>query len=299
MSTINAASSSMRSAQYARSGSGANAEVFVEKGSGSGAGGRGPSATVDLSDRAKALLSKAEQGRTLAGQLAAHMQAGGGGSSATALALMAGGDGKTMAGTAGQASDGIAAVREWAKSDVFRSAAGGVADDRVRAMVRDGQLPRLPQLDEGQRDRMSAEEQNIYGTVSALQGLYDSMPKSLDQALADHKKTVIEAYPDEISRMRSGLASGSLKAEDGWNDIIASREAELAAAMQGTMRIQGVNDPGLIQTKNEFTVARDANGWSARGMTVNGNIPALQESFGTKNLRAESSPYTGDYVITW
>ncbi|MBP2232295.1 hypothetical protein J2847_005620 [Azospirillum agricola] len=245
MSVIGTENTSIRNGPYARSGSGSNAEVFVKKGGSGAAGDRGPSFTVDLSDRAKALLSKAEQGRALAGQLAAHMQAG------------------------------------------------------SAALFRDGQLSKLPALDEGQRSQPSEEERDVHGAASSLQGLYDGMPKTLDQALADHRKVVLEAYPDEIGRMKSGLASGALKAEDGWNEIISSREAELAAAKQGTMRIQAVNDPNLIQTENEFTVTRDIGGWSARGVTVNANFPALQDSFGTKNLRPGSSPWTGDYVIRW
>lgn len=300
MGTIGAAGSPMSNLVSARSTSGTTTDVFVKKPAPADAGGFSPSSKVDLSDRAKAMLANAEKGRTAANQLAAHL-AGGGRSSMPGTVKQGADDQAVLSkpGASGQASNGVAAVKEWAKSDLFRNAAKGVADDQVRAMVRDGKLAELPALDDQQLGQLSEEERNIYGTVRSLQGLYDAMPKTLDQALADRKKLVLEAYPDEIGRMRSGLASGSLKKEDGWEDIIASREGELNAARQGTMKIHGVNDPTLVQSKGEFSVARDANGWSARGMTVNGNGPALQQAFGTKNTQVGSSPYTGDYVITW
>ena len=277
-------------------------DVFVKKAA-TATGGFSPSSKVELSDRAKALLAKAEHESAVASQLAAHLAGGGRNPAAmTPLAMTRWTDNDGVPSkptTSKQALEGIAAVKEWAKSDVFRNAANAVADDQVRALVRDGKLSQLPSLDDDQLNQLSEAERNVYGTVRSLQGLYDSMPKTLDQALADRKTLVLEAYPDEIGRMRSGLASGSLKKEDGWEDIIASREAELAAARQGTMKIHGVNDSNLVQSKGEFTVTHDGNGWSARGITVNGNASALQETFGTKNMQVGSSPYTGDYVITW
>ncbi|MBK3800639.1 hypothetical protein GAY33_15585 [Azospirillum brasilense] len=303
MSAISAAGSQMSNLLPARSTPSTATDVFVKKADTTTASGFSPSSKVELSDRAKALMAKAEQEHAVASQLAAHL-AGRGRNSAIVNPLpmtqAAENGGVPMKPSAyGKASDGIAAVKEWAKSDVFRNAANAVADDQVRALVRDGKLSELPALDDDQLSQLSEAERNIYGTVKSLQGLYGGMPKTMDQALADRKKVVLEAYPDEINRMRSGLASGTLKKEDGWEDIIASREAELTAARQGTMKIHAVNDSNLIQSKGEFTVAHDANGWSARGMTVNGNASALQEAFGTKNMQVGSSPYTGDYVITW
>ncbi|WP_148219780.1 hypothetical protein [Azospirillum sp. B510] len=305
MSIISAAGLPVGNLASARSTPGTTADMFVKKPApGADGGGFSPSTKVDLSDRAKAMLASAEKGRAAANQLAAQLLGGGRspnpempgavkqGAEDALLSLKAG-------GSSGQAADAVAAVREWAKSDVFRNAAKGVADDQVRALVRDGKLPELPKLTDKQYAQLSEEERNIYGTVSTLQGLYSAMPKTLDQALADRKKVVLESYPDDISRMRSGLASGALKKEDGWEDVIAGREAELTAAMQGKMKIHAVNDPALVQSKGEFTVSRNAYGWSGSGMTVNGNGSALEKTFGTKNFDVGSSPYTGDYVITW
>ncbi|KAA0683161.1 hypothetical protein [Azospirillum brasilense] len=307
MSAISAPGSQMGNFPPSRAIPHTTTDVFVKKADTAATSGSSPSSKVELSDRAKALMAKAEQERAVASQLAAHLAGGGRNAAAMIPASMnplamtqwADSGAPSKQSASGQASDGIAAVKEWAKSDVFRNAAKAVADDQVRSLVRDGQLSQLPALDDDQLNQLSEAERNIYGTVRSLQGLYDGMPKTMDQALADRKKLVLEAYPDEISRMRSGLASGSLKKEDGWEDIIASREAELAAAQQGTMKIHAVNDSNLVQSKSEFTVTHDSNGWSARGITVNGNASALQEAFGTKNMQVGSSPYTGDYVITW
>ncbi|MFC5358794.1 hypothetical protein [Azospirillum himalayense] len=303
MSAINAAGSQAGLLRPVRATPGPTTDVFAKKAD-AATTGFSPASTVELSDRAKALLAKAEHESAVASRLAAHLAGGGRNPAAamTPLAMTQWADTDSVPSkpaTSKQALEGIAAVKEWAKSDVFRNAANAVADDQVRALVRDGRLSQLPALDDDQLNQLSEAERNVYGTVRSLQGLYDGMPKTMDQALADRKAVVLEAYPDEINRMRSGLASGSLKKEDGWEDIIASREAELAAARQGTMKIHAVNDSNLVQSRGEFTVARDGNGWSARGITVNGNAAALQEKFGTKNMQVGSSPYTGDYVITW
>lgn len=296
MSTINATNSSMRETLRERSGFGTPTDVANgARSAGAAKNGRDPSSTVELSDHAKAILAKAQQDQVVADQLISYFQTLKNGRNAPV------GTQGTSGGTPSK-SDGsgqIADVKAWAKLDVFRNAANGVADDQIRALVRDGELPQLPALDDAQWNQLSEAEQNVYGTVRALQGLYGSMPETLSQALSDHVTTVLETYPDDISRMESGLASGTLKAEDGWEDIIASRKAELAAAQQGTMQIHAVNDPALVRTENEFTVTREGSGWSARGITVNANFPALYETYGTTNVRPGSSPYTGDFVITW
>lgn len=56
------------------------------------------------------------------------------------------------------------------------------------------------------------------------------------------------------------------------------------------MKIHAVNDSDLVQSKSEFTVSHDSNGWSANGIMVNGNAAALQEAFGTRNMQVGSSP---------
>ncbi|BAI76534.1 hypothetical protein AZL_e01890 (plasmid) [Azospirillum sp. B510] len=305
MSIISAAGSPVGNLVSARSTPVAAADVSAKKSApGADGGGFSPSTKVDLSDRAKAMLASAEKGRAAANQLAAQLLGGGRSPNPempgavkqeaedALLSLKAG-------GSSGQAADGVAAVKEWAKSDIFRNAAKGVADDQVRALVRDGKLPELPELSDKQYAQLSEEERNIYGTVSTLQRVYSAMPKTLDQALADHKKVVLESYPDSISRMRSGLASGTLKKEDGWEDAIAKQEAELTAAMQGKMKIHAVNDPTLVRTTGEVTVSGGDQGWSGNGKSININAPALEKMFGTKNFGVSSSDYTGDYVITW
>lgn len=300
MSTINAANSSMRETFFGRSGSSTTADAGVENMAvGAAMNDRGSSSTVELSDHAKTLLAKAQEDAVVAKQLAAYLQAMRSKGAAAAATTWTTGGAQSEPGNSGQITDAMAAVKKWAKLDVFRNAANAVADDQVRALVRDGQLPQLPPLDEEQWNSLSEAEQNVYGTVRSLQGLYDSMPKTLEQALSDHVNSILETHPDAIDSMKSGLASNTLKAEDGWEGIIARYETELAAAQQGKIQIHAVNDPALVQTESEFTVSRGAVGWSARGITVNGNFPNLYETFGTKNVRPGSSPYTGDYVITW
>ncbi|MBR9971174.1 hypothetical protein [Magnetospirillum sulfuroxidans] len=253
--------------------------------------------TVTLSDRAKAILAKAQKDQAVADQLEEFLR-GLAKSRDPAAKKTSGGGGANP-----QASEGIskemAAVKEWAKSDVFRNAAQGNADDTVRALVRDGRLPKLPQLEPGQMEQLSEAEKNIYGTVRALQGLYDAMPKSLSQALSDHVTSILDTYPDNIARMKDGLASGSLPAEDGWDAIIARDESILAAAQQGKMRIHAVDAPALVQSKWEFSVTADHDGWSASGTSVTADFPALYAAFNTKNVEPGTSPYIGDYVFTW
>lgn len=299
MSTINAANPSMRETFLGRSGSSPTKAAAENKAESAVRNDRGASSKVELSDHAKALLAKAQDDQVVANQLAAYLKAIRSGRNAVAATKWPIGGVQSELGNSGQITDAMAAVKKWAKLDVFQSAANAIADDQVRALVRDGQLAQLPPLDEEQWNSLSEAEQNVYETVRSLQGLYDSMPKTLEQALSDHVNSILETHPDEIDRMKGGLASGTLKAEDGWESIVARYETELAAAQQGKMQIHAVNDPALVQTKNEFTVSRGAVGWSARGITVNANFPALYEAYDTKNVRPGSSPYVGDYVITW
>lgn len=287
MSTINAENSPTRETVLARSGP--NTPTVKNKAESAAPNGRGASAKVELSDHAKAVLARAKEHQFVADQLEAYLES-----------MRTDRSAQSEPESAGQPGEAMAELKKWAKMDVFRNAAKAIADDEVRGLVRDGHLPLLPRIDDEQWNQLSTEEQNVYGTVSVLQGLYDAMPKTLDQALSDHVNSILEGYPEDIERMKNGLASGALKAEDGWEGIIAQREAELAAAREGKMQIHAVDDPSLVQTTNEFSVSRGASfGWSGRGITVNGNFPNLYEAFGTKNVVPGSSPYTGDYVITW
>lgn len=195
----------------------------------------------------------------------------------------------------------LAAIKAMAKSDTFRTAATGVADDQVRALVRDGAIATLPtHLSEAQYNSLSTAERNVYGVVSTLQGLYDAQPKTLDQALSSYVKGIVDGYPEMIAREKEGLASGALPASDGWADVIARHEAEYAAARDGRMQIHAVNDPSLVSADMEFTVTGGDGGWSGNaGGGIQANHEALQKAFGAKNTMASASPYIGTYVITW
>ena len=202
----------------------------------------------------------------------------------------------------GALSDGgnaIAAIKAMAKSGIFQNAAQGNADDDVRALVRDGKLAELPALDEAQWASLSKSEQNIYGVVRTLQGLYDAMPKTIEQALSDHVKTVLDSYPESIARMQDQLSSVSPAEADLIKQNIAGYQAELEAAQQGRMQIHAVTDSSLVTATEEFSVSGGEFGWSGRGVTVHADIPALQSAYDTKNVLAGDSPYFGTYVITW
>lgn len=204
-----------------------------------------------------------------------------------------------LGSTASDASDAIANVRSWAKSGIFANAAKGVTDDTVRTLVRDGKLPTLPVLDEAQYDQLTDAEKNIYGTVSTLQGMYDWQPKSLDEALSRHVATVLESYPESITRMKAGLANGTLPAADGWPDVIKQYEAEYAAARDGRMQIMAIDDPALVSADLNYTARNDGVGWSGSGGRVEADIPALQALTGKSNVWPGASPYAGNYVIAW
>jgi hypothetical protein len=205
----------------------------------------------------------------------------------------------SASGTLTGSSGTVALIKTMAASGTFANAARGVVDDQVRALVRDGKIAQLPPPKDFDPSGLSEAEQNVYHVVEGLQSLYDAQPKSLDDALASHVKVVVDSYPEMIARMKDGLASGTLPESDGWKDVIAKSEAELEAAQQGRMKITGIDDPSLVQTTNEFTVAFDGIGWSGRGTSTKANIPALQQLTGTKNVLPGGGPYTGSYVISW
>ncbi|MCG6207051.1 hypothetical protein LPW26_20595 [Rhodopseudomonas sp. HC1] len=205
----------------------------------------------------------------------------------------------SQSGTLSGSSSSVALIKTMAASSTFANAANGVADDQVRALVRDGKIAQLPLPKDFDPSGLSQAEQNVYHVVQGLQSLYDAQPKTLDGALADHVATVLDTYPDAIARMKDGLANGTLPASDGWNDVIANYENELAAAQQGKMKITGIDDPSLVQTTNEFSISSNGIGWSGRGTITKADIPALQALTGTKNVLPGGSPYTGSYVISW
>jgi len=205
----------------------------------------------------------------------------------------------SASGALADGGNAIAAIKAMAKSSVFRNAAQGNADDEVRALVRDGKLAELPALDEAQWASLSKSEQNIYGVVRTLQGLYDAMPKSIEQALSDHVKIVLDSYPDAIARMQDQLSSVSPAEADLIKQNIAGYQGALEAAQQGRMQIHAASDSSLVTATEEFSASGGEFGWSGRGVTVHADIPALQSAYGTKNVLPGDSPYFGTYVITW
>lgn len=207
--------------------------------------------------------------------------------------------GPSSSGAGMSSADAVAALRDWAKSGLFHSAAQGVADDAVRAAVKDGKLPTLPTLDDSAYAALSEPERKIYGVVSVLQGMYGWQPKSLADALSSHVDAVLESYPDAIARMQAGLSDGTLKEEEGWKVIIADYQQQLDAARSGTMQIHAGSDPGLVREIDEFTVHDDGVGWSGSALRVEADIPALQAKYGTSHVLPGASPYIGTYAITW
>lgn len=112
---------------------------------------------------------------------------------------------------------------------------------------------------------------------------------------------MLENNGETIARIKSGLADGSLKAEDGGNDIIAGFEDELAAAREGRMRIQAVNDERLMQGHMDFTAYKAGLGWAGAGLGggVETDDAGLHALTGAKHILPGASPYTDNYVISW
>jgi len=132
-----------------------------------------------------------------------------------------------------------------------------------------------------------------------LQGLYDTMPKTIEQALSDHVKSVLDFYPDAIVRMQDQLSSVSPADAELIKQNIAGYQEELEAAQQGRMQIHTASDSSLVTATEEFSASGGEFGWSGRGVSVHADIPALQKAYGTKNVLPGDSPYFGTYVITW
>lgn len=190
-------------------------------------------------------------------------------------------------------------VKALAKQGALQGAARGEVDDKLRELVKTGQLPVLKPIDGTDYMQLSPAEENVYGILRALQDLYGAMPKSLDQALNEHVANVLKNNPDTIARIKTGLADGSLKAEDGWNDLIAGFEDELAAAQHGRMRIQAVHDENLIKGHMEFNVTKSGLGWAGSGVGVETDDAGLLALTGAKHILPGASPYTDNYVISW
>ena len=257
---------------------------------------------VDLSDRAKAVLARQKVEQATADTLERMMRAirdstGRGRGSAVAAPSQAPSLDTAKAST-GRGDGPLDFIRSMAGSSEFGAAAEGRTDDQVRALVRDGRLPAMPALDDSQRAQLSERELNVYEIVRGLQGLYEAMPKSLDDALARRVQVILDSYPESIARMKQGVADGSLR-EESWPDIIAGYEEQLAAAREGRMRIAAETDPRLVQGRSDFTMRRDAIGFSGSGQsTTTSDWTALHAKYGA-NVEIGSSPYTPGWVITW
>ncbi|CEJ12860.1 hypothetical protein BN1110_03164 [bacterium YEK0313] len=256
---------------------------------------------VDLSDRAKALLARQKVEQATADTLERLMRAikdstGRGRPPAAGPSQAPSFEPAKASAAAGDQT--LDFIRSMAGSSEFGAAADGRTDDQVRALVRDGRLPAMPALDDGQRAQLSERETNVYEIVRGLQGLYEAMPKSLDDALARRVQVILDSYPESIARMKQGVADGSLK-EETWPGIIAGYEEQLAAAREGRMTIAAETDPRLVQGRSDFTMRRDAIGFSGNGQrTTTSDWTALHAKYGA-NVEIGSSPYTPGWVITW
>jgi hypothetical protein len=262
---------------------------------------RFPSDRVELSDRAQQILERNSADQTAAGklvQLVQYLKSQGSKGKHTTYSDLAKISGQGDAATTGDET--VDAVKAMAKMPEFISAANGRADDAVRSLVRDGKVPQLPlHLTDAQAAQLSDREKTLFAIVQGLQGLYDAMPKSLDDALSQHVKQVIDGYPDMINQMKADIAAGRLPGEYGEKQV-SRYEAELAAARGGTMKITAETDTRLVRGISEFTMQRDAIGYSGRGQTTTtSDWNAITKKYGTENIQIGSSPYTTGWVITW
>jgi hypothetical protein len=262
---------------------------------------RFPSDRVELSDRAQQILERSRADQTAAdklNQMVRDLRSQGSKGKTSTYSDLAKISRQADASTTGDKT--VDAVKAMAKMPEFRSAADGRADDTVRALVRDGKVPQLPvRLTDAQAAQLSEKEINLFTIVQGVQGLYDAMPKSLDAALSQHVKQVIDGYPGMINQMKADIAGGKLPREYGEKQ--ASRyESELAAARGGTMKISAETDTRLVRGISEFTMQRDAIGYSGRGQTTTtSDWNAITKKYGTENIQIGSSPYTSGWVITW
>lgn len=262
---------------------------------------RFPSDRVELSDHAQQILERNRADQTAADkldQLVRDLRSQGSKGKTTTYSDLAKISGQADASTSGDKT--VDAIKAMARMPEFGSAANGRTDDTVRALVRDGKVPQLPlHLTDAQRDQLSEKEIDLFTIVQGLQGLYDAMPKSLDEALSQHVKQVIDGYPGMINQMNADFAEGKLPGEY-WEKQVSRYESELAAARGGTMKISAETDTSLVRGTSEFTMQRDAIGYSGRGQkTTTSDWNAITKKYGTENVQIGSSPYTPGWVITW
>jgi hypothetical protein len=258
---------------------------------------------VELSDRAQQILQQNKSDQIAAdklAQLVRELKAQGSKGKPATYSETGTLAAKTDAATTGDET--VDAVKAMARLPAFAAAANGRTDETVRALVRDGKLPQMPlHLTDEQAAQLSDEEKTLYSIVKGLQGMYDAMPKSIDDALARHVKLVTDTYPDMIDRMRSGLADGSYRADlvEIAEQQITRYEGELAAARAGTMKITAETDTSLVGGISEFTMQKDAIGFSGRGQKTTSDWNGLINKYGTENIQVGSSPYTTGWVISW
>ena len=161
---------------------------------------------------------------------------------------------------------------------------------RQLALVRNAPVDRAAAGREARRRRTEGED--------ALTLHIEDGDRGLDDALARRVKVVPDSYPESIARMKQGVADGSLE-EETWPGIIAGYEEQLAAAREGRMKIAAETDPWLVQGRSDFTMRRDAIGFSGSGQrTTTSDWTALHAKYGA-NVEIGSSPYTPGWVITW
>uniref|UniRef100_Q07S49 Uncharacterized protein n=1 Tax=Rhodopseudomonas palustris (strain BisA53) TaxID=316055 RepID=Q07S49_RHOP5 len=261
---------------------------------------RNPVDIVDLSDHAKATLARAKTEQVAADkldQLVREIRAQRSGKAATYTDLA---NISAQSDAAATGDETVDAVKAMAKMPEFGSAANGRADDAVRSLVRDGKVPQLPlHLTDGQAAQLSDKEKTLFAIVQGVQGLYDAMPKTLDEALSQHVNQVIDGYPNMINQMKSDIVDGKLPGEY-WEKQVTRYESELTAAREGTMKITSETDTRLVGAKSEFTMQRDAIGYSGRGQTTTtSDWNSIINKYGTENIQIGSSPYTTGWVITW
>jgi len=172
--------------------------------------------------------------------------------------------------------------------------------DKVRLLARDGKFADMATLSESDLALLSPEEKDLYKQIQSWKSYYDAQPQTTTDALNDYVQNVVQSYPESIARMKAGVASGELPESDGWNNVIAQYEKELAAAQQGKMKVQSVGQDNLIWETGSYGAKKNAfGGWEIKTPDVQANIPALQKLYGTENVVASSSASFGNYVIYW
>lgn len=191
-------------------------------------------------------------------------------------------------------------VKDIANTLGFNDGVGRIDPEKIRTMVSNGEIPPLAKLEQADIANLTPAEKDLYALIESWQNYYNAQPQTVDEALENYKKIVIESYPESITRMKNELASGKLDPKDGWEDVIASYESELSAATEGRMEIRTVNDPKLVYETGAYKSKQNAfGGWDLDTPNTQADIPALQKLCGTNNVCAGISPNFGAYVISW